>query len=150
MAQIAREAGISKALLITTSRVSRTSSSLPPFEALAASLDAFLAWIDQNGTASRKMTDSAAGMPEVRRLIDGIRDATSHEPARDSARARRPRRSSAPPHAPGSGSWTERSSTGWSTGTSPAPSCATALLGSLAGTVTAAGGTDLLSSAASP
>jgi AcrR family transcriptional regulator len=96
MAKIAREAGISKALLyhyfpskqdyfVATLRqgaeeiASRTEPDpdLPPLEALAASLDAFLGWIEENETAYRKMMESVGSVPEVKALVDEIRDATS-------------------------------------------------------------------------
>jgi AcrR family transcriptional regulator len=96
MATIAREAGISKALLyhyfgskqeffVATlqqgaeeiARVTRPDPELPPMEALAGSLDAFLGWIEANETAYRKLLESVGSVPEVKALIDGIRDATS-------------------------------------------------------------------------
>jgi AcrR family transcriptional regulator len=96
MAKIAREAGISKALLyhyfpskqdffVATlqqgaeeiARRTEPDPDLPPFEALAGSLDAFLSWIDENETAYRKMLESVGSVPEVKLLIDQIRDATS-------------------------------------------------------------------------
>ena len=96
MAKIAREAGISKALLyhyfpskqdffVATlqqgaeeiARRTEPDPDLPPFEALAASLDAFLGWIEENETAYRKLMESVGSVPEVKTLIDGIRDATS-------------------------------------------------------------------------
>jgi AcrR family transcriptional regulator len=96
MARIAREAGISKALLyhyfpskqdffVATlqqgaeeiARRTEPDPELPPFEALAGSLDAFLGWIEENETAYRKMMESIGSVPEVKMLIDGIRDATS-------------------------------------------------------------------------
>jgi AcrR family transcriptional regulator len=96
MARIAREAGISKALLyhyfpskqdffIATlqrgaqeiARRTEPDPNLPPLEALAASLDAFLGWIEENETAYRKLMESVGSVPEVKALIDDIRDATS-------------------------------------------------------------------------
>ena len=96
MAQIAREAGISKALLyhyfpskqdyfVATlqqgaeeiARRTEPDPDLPPFEALSASLDAFLGWIEENETAYRKLMESVGVVPEVKSLVDGIRDATS-------------------------------------------------------------------------
>jgi AcrR family transcriptional regulator len=96
MATIAREAGISKALLyhyfpskrdffVATlqqgaeeiARRTEPDPGLPPFEALAGSLDAFLGWIEENETAYRKLMESAGSVPEVNALIDQIRDATS-------------------------------------------------------------------------
>jgi AcrR family transcriptional regulator len=96
MARIAREAGISKALLyhyfpskqdffIATlqqgaqeiARRTEPDPNLPPLEALAASLDAFLGWIEENETAYRKLMESVGSVPEVKGMIDQIRDATS-------------------------------------------------------------------------
>jgi AcrR family transcriptional regulator len=96
MAKIAREAGISKALLyhyfpskqdffVATlqqgaeelAKRTEPDPDLPPFEALARSLDAFLGWIEENETAYRKLMESVSSVPEVKLLIDQIRDATS-------------------------------------------------------------------------
>jgi AcrR family transcriptional regulator len=96
MARIAREAGISKALLyhyfpskqdffVATlqqgaqeiARRTEPDPNLPPLEALAASLDAFLGWIEENEVAYRKLMESVGSVPEVKGLIDEIRDATS-------------------------------------------------------------------------
>ena len=96
MAKLAGEAGISKALLyhyfpskqdffVATlqqgaeeiARRTQPDPDLPPFEALAGSLDAFLGWIEENETAYRKLMESVGSVPEVRALVDGIRDATS-------------------------------------------------------------------------
>jgi AcrR family transcriptional regulator len=96
MARIAREAGISKALLYhyfpskhdffvaTLEQAaeevrSRTEPdpSLPPFEALRTSLDAFLGWVEENSTAYRKLIESAGAVPEVGALIDQVRGATA-------------------------------------------------------------------------
>jgi AcrR family transcriptional regulator len=96
MATIAREAGISKALLyhyfaskqeffVATleqgaeeiARLTEPDPDLPPMEALAGSLDAFLGWIEANETAYLKLMESVGSVPEVKNLIDGIRDATS-------------------------------------------------------------------------
>ena len=96
MATIAREAGISKALLyhyfpskqdffVATlrqgaeeiTRRTHPDPDLPPMEALAGSIDGFLGWIEENETAYRKTMESVGSVPEVRVLIDQIRDATS-------------------------------------------------------------------------
>jgi AcrR family transcriptional regulator len=96
MAKIAREAGISKALLyhyfpskqdffVATlqqgaeeiARRAEPDPDLPPFEGLAGSIDGFLGWIDENEGAYRKTMESAGSVPEVRALIDEIRDRTS-------------------------------------------------------------------------
>ena len=96
MARIAREAGISKALLyhyfpskqdffVATlqqgaeeiARRTEPDPELPPMEALAGSVDGFLGWIEENETAYRKTMESVGSVPEVRVLIDELRDATS-------------------------------------------------------------------------
>ncbi|HEV2787109.1 MAG TPA: TetR/AcrR family transcriptional regulator [Solirubrobacteraceae bacterium] len=96
MARIAREAGISKALLYhyfpgkqayfsaaleqkasELARLTGTDPALPPLEQLTASLDAFLAWVDDNAVAYGKLVRSAAAIPEVREVVDRVRDATS-------------------------------------------------------------------------
>jgi AcrR family transcriptional regulator len=96
MARIAREAGISKALLyhyfpskqdffVATlwqgaqeiALRTEPDPDLPPMEALAGSLDAFLGWIEENELAYRKLMESVGSVPEVKALIDDIRDATS-------------------------------------------------------------------------
>ena len=96
MAAIAREAGISKALLYhyfpskadyfeATLRqaaeevraLTEPPPDLPPAEALAASLDAFLAWIEENQLAYRKLMQSATSIGEVRTLISEVREGTA-------------------------------------------------------------------------
>ena len=95
MAQIAREAGISKALLyhyfpskqdyfVATlatgaeelrARV-EPDPDLAPAEALTAAIDAYLGWIDANAEAYEKLLQSAAAVPEVREIVEGFRAAT--------------------------------------------------------------------------
>jgi AcrR family transcriptional regulator len=96
MARIAREAGISKALLYhyfpskqelfeatlqqaAAELAARTAPdpALPPVEALAGSLDAFLGWIEENELAYTKLMESAGGVGEVRSLIADVRDQTA-------------------------------------------------------------------------
>jgi AcrR family transcriptional regulator len=96
MARIAKEAGISKALLYhyfpskhdlfvatlseaaaEVSRRTEPDPSLPPAQALAASLAAFLEWVDENELAYRKLLESAGSVPEVGALIAEVRDRTS-------------------------------------------------------------------------
>jgi AcrR family transcriptional regulator len=96
MARIAREAGISKALLyhyfpskqdffVATlqqgaqeiARRTQPDPNLPPMEALAGSLDAFLGWIEENELAYRKLMESVGSVPEVQALLDEIRNSTS-------------------------------------------------------------------------
>jgi len=95
MAQIAREAGISKALLyhyfpskqeyfVATlasgaeelRRRVEPDPDLPPAEALTAAVDAYLAWIEDNAKAYEKLLQSAATVPEVRELVEGVRATT--------------------------------------------------------------------------
>jgi AcrR family transcriptional regulator len=96
MSQIAREAGISKALLyhyfpskqdyfVATlaggaeelrARV-EPDPSLPPAEALSAAVDAYLGWIEDNADAYAKLLRSAGAVPEVRELVDGVRAMTA-------------------------------------------------------------------------
>jgi AcrR family transcriptional regulator len=96
MARIAREAGISKALVyhyfpskrdffVATlqdaaeeiARRTQPDPELPATEALSASLDAFLAWVEENELAYRKLMESAGSVPEVGELISQVRDRTS-------------------------------------------------------------------------
>jgi AcrR family transcriptional regulator len=97
MAKIAREAGVSKPLLYHyfpnkrelfeavlgqaaeehLARI-RTDETLPPVEQLTAALTAFLAWIDDNKGAYEKLMRSA-GIPEVRELIDRVREDTAQQ-----------------------------------------------------------------------
>jgi AcrR family transcriptional regulator len=96
MRRIAREAGISKALLYhyfpskqrffaatlaqaaeELRRRTEPDPALPPAEALAASLDAFLSWVEENGLAYERLIRGAAAVPEVGELVDQVRDATA-------------------------------------------------------------------------
>jgi AcrR family transcriptional regulator len=96
MRKIAREAGISKALLYhyfpskqaffqaTLAQAaeelrSRTEPDpeLPPLEQLQGSLNAFLELIDENAMAYSKLMQSATSVPEVRELVDEIRTRTA-------------------------------------------------------------------------
>jgi AcrR family transcriptional regulator len=96
MAQIAREAGISKALLyhyfpskrdyfvatLATGadelrRRVEPDPDLPPAEALTAAIDAYLAWVEENAEAYEKLLQSAATVPEVRELVEGVRATTA-------------------------------------------------------------------------
>jgi AcrR family transcriptional regulator len=51
--------------------------SLPPWDQLVAGLEGFLAMIDENPGAYRQLLRSLASAPEVRELIDDVRDTTS-------------------------------------------------------------------------
>jgi AcrR family transcriptional regulator len=96
MAAIAREAGISKALLYhyfpskqayfaatldeAAAEVAARVTPPPggdPAEQLRAALDAWLAWIDDNRVAYAKLMRSATAHGEVRELVESVRDATS-------------------------------------------------------------------------
>ena len=96
MARIAREAGISKALLYhyfpskqayfaatleqaaaELAQVTAPDPALPPVEQLAGSLDAYLTWIEQHADAYVKLFPSVGAVPEVRELVDRVRDETA-------------------------------------------------------------------------
>ena len=96
MARIAKEAGISKALLyhyfpskeayfVATleekaaelQQRTEPDPSLPPFEQLAGSLDAYLSWIEENAGSFDKMIRSSGAVPEVRALLDRVRGDTA-------------------------------------------------------------------------
>lgn len=48
-----------------------------PAAALAASLDAFLGWVQEHELAYRKLLESAGSVSEVRALVDGVRARTA-------------------------------------------------------------------------
>lgn len=50
---------------------------LPPIEQLAASVDAFLAMVEENSLAYRNLMGSATAVPEIRDLIDEVRRQTT-------------------------------------------------------------------------
>ena len=96
MARIAREAGISKALLyhyfpskrdffVATlasgaediRRRVEPDPDLPPAQALMGSLDAYLQWIEEHADGYAKLMEGAATEPDVREIVDGVRDATA-------------------------------------------------------------------------
>lgn len=96
MARIAREAGISKALMYhyfpskqayfaatledkagELAALTQPAPELPPLEQLTTSLGAFLGWVEANREAYGKLVRSAAAIPEVREVVDRVRDATS-------------------------------------------------------------------------
>jgi AcrR family transcriptional regulator len=96
MAAIAREAGISKALLYhyfpskqayfvatleqkaeeLAGRIA-PDPDLAPAERLATSLDAFLGWVEENGDAYAKLVRGAGAVPEVREVMGAVRGATA-------------------------------------------------------------------------
>jgi AcrR family transcriptional regulator len=96
MARIAREAGISKALLYhyfpskqayfeATLRAAaeelaastEPDPSLPPAQQLERSLDVYLAWIDEHAEAYNKLIVTAGEVPEVRALVEEVRGRTA-------------------------------------------------------------------------
>jgi AcrR family transcriptional regulator len=96
MSRIAREAGISKALLYhyfpsksqlfatalmaaaedLQRRTELVDASLPPVEQVTAGLDAFLHWVDDHGPGYRKLIESG-GIPEVREIVGAVRKTTA-------------------------------------------------------------------------
>jgi AcrR family transcriptional regulator len=95
MAAIAREAGISKALLyhyfpskqaffVATleqqaadlAALTAVDPALPPVEQLARALDAFLGWVEEHADGYGKLLEGGGTHPEVRELIDQVRAAT--------------------------------------------------------------------------
>ena len=96
MARIAKEAGISKALLyhyfpskeayfVATleekaeelARRTAPDESLAPLEQLSSSLDAYLGWIEENASSYDKLIRSGAAVPEVRAMLDRVRGDTA-------------------------------------------------------------------------
>jgi AcrR family transcriptional regulator len=96
MARIAREAGISKALLyyyfpskrdyfVATlasgaeeiRRRVEPDPALPPAQALMGSLDAYLAWIEEHADGYARLVEGAASEPDVREIVDRVRDETA-------------------------------------------------------------------------
>src|SRR5689334_11230879 len=95
MADVAREAGISKGLLYhyfpskrdffsatleaaasELRALTDTDPSLPPLDQLRASLDSYLAWIEANAPSYRKLIESAASTDEARSMVDRVRHDT--------------------------------------------------------------------------
>src|SRR3954466_1944591 len=104
MARIAKEAGISKALLYhyfpskeayfvatleekSAELAARTAPdpALEPMDQLASSLDAYLGWIEENASSYDKMIRSAGAVPEVRGRPARPRAAPPRSPARGRA-----------------------------------------------------------------
>lgn len=96
MSRIAREVGISKALLYhyfpskqayfeetlnawaeQLRERTDTDPDLPAVDQLTSSLDAFLSLIEENETAYRNLLRSAAGVAEIRELIEEVRRKTA-------------------------------------------------------------------------
>jgi len=95
MRDIARAAGVSKPLLyhyfpskidLFKAAVAEKATELQhviepagegtPFEQLSNSLDAYLAWIENNARTWSKLVQSAATLPEARNLVEGFRQRT--------------------------------------------------------------------------
>jgi AcrR family transcriptional regulator len=96
MARIAREAGISKALLYhyfpskqayfaatleqaaaELAEVTQPDPDKSPVEQLSASLDAYLGWVERHMGAYDKLIRSFGAVPEVREMVERVRDETS-------------------------------------------------------------------------
>jgi AcrR family transcriptional regulator len=96
MSRIAREAGISKALLYhyfpskqayfgatleqaaaELAEVTDPDPQKPPVEQLSTSLDAFLGWVERHMGAYDKLIRSVGAVPEVRELVERVRDETA-------------------------------------------------------------------------
>jgi AcrR family transcriptional regulator len=96
MARIAREAGISKALLFHyfpskqayfAATLERAAAELaettqpdpdqPPLEQLVSSLDAYLRWVERHAAAYEKLIRSVGAVPEVRELVERVRNETA-------------------------------------------------------------------------
>lgn len=96
MARIAREAGISKALLYhyfpskqayfaatleqaaaELAAATRPDPDRPPVEQLSASLEAFLTWVERHMGAYDKLIRSVGAVPEVRELVERVREETA-------------------------------------------------------------------------
>src|SRR3954451_24107621 len=107
MARIAKEAGISKALLYhyfpskeayfvatleekAAELAQRTAPdpAKPPLEQLSGSLDAYLGWVEENAGSYEKMIRSAS-VPEVRAMLDRVRGDTAQRIV-DGIRGERP------------------------------------------------------------
>jgi AcrR family transcriptional regulator len=96
MARIARAAGISKALLyhyfpskqayfaatleqaaVELAALTRPDPALAPVDQLAASLDAYLVWVERHADAYARLIRSVGAVPEVRALVERVRDDTA-------------------------------------------------------------------------
>jgi len=96
MAAIAREAGISKALLYhyfpgkreffaatlaegaeELRRAVEPDPGVPPAQALVASLGAYLAWVEEHRDSYAKLIRSVATVPEARELVEQVRATTA-------------------------------------------------------------------------
>jgi AcrR family transcriptional regulator len=96
MAKIARAVGISKALLYhyfpskqayfqatleqaaaELAEAVQPDPDLPPVEQLAGSLEAYLGWVERNADAYAKLITSVGAVPEVRDLVERVRNETA-------------------------------------------------------------------------
>lgn len=96
MAAIAREAGISKALLYhyfpskqayfeatlreaaeELRQLTEPDEGLPPAQQLERSVDVYLAWIDEHREAYAKLVRTVGEVPEVRAIVEDVRDRTA-------------------------------------------------------------------------
>ena len=96
MAKIARAAGISKALLYhyfpskqayfaatleqaaaELAETTQPDPSLQPVEQLSLSLEAYLGWVERHAGAYAKLITSVGAVPEVRELVERIRNETA-------------------------------------------------------------------------
>ena len=96
MSRIAREAGISKALLYhyfpskqayfaatleraaeELAEVTEPDPDRPAAEQLSASLDAYLGWVERHMGAYDKLIRSVGAVPEVREMVERVRDETA-------------------------------------------------------------------------
>jgi AcrR family transcriptional regulator len=97
MSRIAREAGISKALLYhyfpskqayfaatleqaagELAEVTEPDPAKPPIEQLSTSLDAYLRWVERHVGAYDKLIRSVGAVPEVRALVERVREETAN------------------------------------------------------------------------
>jgi AcrR family transcriptional regulator len=96
MAKIAKAAGISKALLYhyfpskqayfaatleqaaaELAATTQPNPELPPVEQLSQSLEAYLGWVERHAGAYEKLITSVGAVPEVRELVERIRNETA-------------------------------------------------------------------------
>jgi AcrR family transcriptional regulator len=110
MRDVARAAGVSKPLLyhyfpskteLFKAAVAEKAAELgeliepsgqgTPLEQLAASLDAYLSWVEDNAQTWSKLMQSAATLPEARELVEGFRQHTMELVLSGLAARRKPR-----------------------------------------------------------
>lgn len=108
MSAIAAEAGISKGLLYhyfpskqaffeatlrgaaeEISALTAPVEGMAPLEALVASLDAYLAWVERKPAAYEKLIRSAGGNSDVQAIVEGVRSQTADRILGELARDRR-------------------------------------------------------------